>query len=83
MRYAYRNGYRYAVQFDGDGQHRAEYIRPMREKMDEGYDIVIASRFVSEKKPNTPRMLGSNLISTAIFLTTGIHLKDPTSGMPA
>jgi glycosyltransferase involved in cell wall biosynthesis len=81
MRYAYRNGYRYAVQFDGDGQHRAEYIRPMREKMDEGYDIVIASRFVSEKKPNTPRMLGSNLISTAIFLTTGIHLKDPTSGM--
>ena len=48
MRYACEKGYRYAVQFDGDGQHRAEYIVPMREKMDEGYDIVIASRFVTE-----------------------------------
>ena len=26
-------------------------------------------------------MLGSNLISLAIFLTTGTYMKDPTSGM--
>ena len=70
MRYACERGYRYAVQFDGDGQHRAEYIVPMREKMDEGYDIVIASRFVTEKKPHSMRMLGSRLIAAAIFLTT-------------
>ena len=81
MRYACEKGYRYAVQFDGDGQHRAEYIVPMREKMDEGYDIVIASRFVTEKKPHSLRMIGSRLISAAIFLTTGQKINDPTSGM--
>ena len=81
MRYACEQGYRYAVQFDGDGQHRAEYIVPMREKMDEGYDIVIASRFVTEKKPHSLRMIGSRLIAAAIFLTTGQKINDPTSGM--
>ena len=81
MRYACERGYRYAVQFDGDGQHRAEYIAPMREKMDEGYDIVIASRFVTEKKPHSLRMIGSRLIAAAIFLTTGQKINDPTSGM--
>lgn len=81
LKYAWRNGYEYAVQFDGDGQHRPEFIRAMKEKMEEGYDIVIGSRFVTEKKPKTMRMLGSNLISGAIRLTTGVRVKDPTSGM--
>ena len=81
MRYACERGYRYAVQFDGDGQHRAEYIVPMREKMDEGYDIVIASRFVTEKKPHSLRMISSRLIAAAIFLTTGQKINDPTAGM--
>lgn len=81
MKYAYRAGYKYAVQFDADGQHRPEYIAPMIEKMKENYDIVIASRFVEEKKPFTMRMLGSRLISMAIRITTGKKIKDPTSGM--
>ena len=81
LKYAYRKGYRYAIQFDGDGQHRPEYIEAMREKMDEGYDIVIGSRFVTEKKPNSMRMLGSRLLSAAIRLTTGVSVADPTSGM--
>lgn len=81
LKYAYRKGYRYAIQFDGDGQHRPEYIGPMRQKMDEGYDIVIGSRFVTEKKPNTMRMLGSRLLSAAIRMTTGVRVTDPTSGM--
>ena len=81
LKYAWRNGYDYAIQFDGDGQHRPEFIQAMKEKMAEGYDIVIGSRFVTEKKPKTMRMLGSNLISGAIRLTTGVKVKDPTSGM--
>ncbi len=81
LKYAYRKGYDYALQFDADGQHRPEFIEPMLEKMQEGYDIVIASRFVTEKKPHTMRMLGSNLISAAMKLTTGRQVKDPTSGM--
>lgn len=81
LKYAYRNGYDYAIQFDADGQHRPEFIDPMLDKIQEGYDIVIGSRFVTEKKPHSLRMLGSNLISMAMKLTTGRRVKDPTSGM--
>lgn len=81
LKYAYRKGYDYAMQFDADGQHRAEYIGPMLEKIEEGYDIVIGSRFVTEKKPHSMRMIGSRLIAAAIRLTTGKKVKDPTSGM--
>lgn len=81
MRYAMEQGYQYALQFDGDGQHRPEFIGAMKEKMEEGYDIVIGSRFVTEKKPVSMRMLGSSLIEGAIRLTTGVKIKDPTSGM--
>lgn len=81
LKYAYRKGYDFAIQFDADGQHRPEYIEPMLQKMQEGYDIVIGSRFVTEKKPHSLRMLGSNLISGAVRLTTGKKVKDPTSGM--
>ena len=76
MRYAAQKGYKYAIQLDADGQHLPEYIAPMLQKMEEGYDMVIGSRFVTEKKPKT-----SNLIGFAIHLTTGQKISDPTSGM--
>ena len=81
LKYAYQKGYDYAIQFDADGQHLPQYIAPMLDKMQEGYDIVIGSRFVNEKKPNSLRMLGSNMISLAMRITTGRKVKDPTSGM--
>lgn len=82
IRYAVRNGYDAAVQYDGDGQHRAEYIEDLIEMMErDGADIVIGSRFVNEKKPHTLRMLGNNLISWIIRLSTGQIITDPTSGM--
>ena len=81
LKYAYRQGYDYAIQFDADGQHRPEFIDAMLDKIQEGYDIVIGSRFVTEKKPCSLRMLGSNLISLATGITTGRKVKDPTSGM--
>ncbi len=80
-KYAYLNGYKRTVQFDGDGQHNAKYIAALMQKMDEGYDIVVGSRFVSEKKPGGLRMAGSRIISAAFKLTTGQRLNDPTSGM--
>ena len=81
MRYAYEKGYAYAIQFDGDGQHRPEYIAPMERKMRGGYDIVIGSRFLEGKKDWSMRMIGSRMIGAAIRLTTGARLTDPTSGM--
>ena len=81
LKYAYQKGYDYAIQFDADGQHLPQYIAPMLEKMQEGYDIVIGSRIVNEKKPKSLRMLGSNMISLAMRITTGRKVNDPTSGM--
>ncbi|MBR5241913.1 MAG: glycosyltransferase family 2 protein [Clostridia bacterium] len=80
MMYAHKFGYDYAIQFDGDGQHDPKYIAKMIEAMAE-CDICIGSRFVSEKKPKSLRMLGSNMIEAIIRLTTGKRIKDPTSGM--
>lgn len=81
MKYAHKKGYKYALQFDGDGQHRPEYIQDMVDAMKNNNDIVIGSRFVNEKKEKSARMMGSRLISLAIKLTTGKKISDPTSGM--
>ncbi len=82
MKYALRNGYDYALQFDADGQHRPEYISKMLDlAVAEDVDIVIASRFVNKCKEVSARMLGSRIITVAIKLTTGKRVADPTSGM--
>lgn len=81
LKYAYRKHYACAIQYDADGQHQAVYIHRIYEEMQKGYDIVIGSRFVEQKKPRSLRMLGSNLISLAMYLTTGQRILDPTSGM--
>lgn len=81
MKYALKHGYDAAIQFDGDGQHNPEYIAAMAERIADGADIVIGSRFVHAKKDWSPRMFGSRLIGLAIRLTTGKRVSDPTSGM--
>ena len=84
MKYAYKNGYNIAIQFDGDGQHQAKYLKKLVQEIEQGNcDVAIGSRFVTEKKPRTLRMLGSRLITLCIKMTTGQKIKDPTSGMRA
>lgn len=82
MKYAYRHHYDCAIQFDADGQHLPEFV-PSLIEASKGNDIVIGSRFTDQKKPHSLRMLGNNLISFAIKITTGKTIKDPTSGMRA
>lgn len=81
LKYAYRKGYDCVLQFDADGQHKPEYIKAMMKKMEQGYDIVIGSRYVKKKKPGGLRMIGARMITVAIRLTTGKRIADPTSGM--
>lgn len=82
MKYALRNSYDYALQFDADGQHMPEYIDEMLETaINEDADIVIGSRFLHVKKEISARMIGSRLITVMIKLTTGKRVADPTSGM--
>lgn len=80
-RYAYIKGYDMCMPFDGDGQHNAEYIQPLVDKMNEGYDVVVGSRFLNKKKPGGLRMAGSRMLSSLFKLTTGIRFTDPTAGM--
>lgn len=81
LKYAYNHDYDCALQFDADGQHRSEYIESMLERIEQGYDIVIGSRFVTKKKEWSLRMIGSRMLTVAIKMTTGKRIGDPTSGM--
>lgn len=82
MRYAHEHDYDYAIQFDADGQHSAAYIEEMvKVAENKGANIVIGSRFATQKKPFSARMAGSALISAMILLTTRKRIQDPTSGM--
>lgn len=84
MKYALQNGYDIAIQFDGDGQHQAKYLKDLEKEVQDGNcDVAIGSRFVTKKKPISIRMLGSNIIELAIKLVTGKKITDPTSGMRA
>ena len=63
--YAERYGYDIAIQFDGDGQHQAKYLKNLVKEIEDGNcNIAIGSRFVTEKKPKSMRMLGNTLMLT-------------------
>lgn len=81
LKYAYRKDYDCVLQFDADGQHKPEYIKDMLVKLEQGYDIVIGSRFVNKRKEKSLRMVGARMITVAIKWTTGKRISDPTSGM--
>lgn len=84
MKYAYKNNYDIVIQFDGDGQHQATYLKDLVKEIENGNcNIAIGSRFVNKKKPKNMRMFGSILLTLAIKITTGQKIKDPTSGMRA
>lgn len=82
--YAYKNGYDYAVQFDGDGQHDARYLEEMRDYMEgSDVDLLIGSRFVEKEgfQSSSLRRFGIQYFSHLIRLLTGVRITDPTSGM--
>ena len=82
VRYACEKGYDAVIQIDGDGQHDPKYIPAMAEKMEkDGADLVIASRFVEEKRKLSMRTFGNSILDAAIRITTGKKITDSTSGM--
>ena len=83
FKFAYDNHYDCAVCIDGDGQHQPKYVHTLIKEIENGYDYVVGSRFVNEKKQFSLRMLGSRVICFFIHLKTGVKVTDPTSGMRA
>ena len=72
------------AQFDGDGQHNAEYLVQMAEKVEsEHLDMLIGSRFITNEgfQSSGTRRIGIKYFTGLIKLMTGTTITDPTSGM--
>lgn len=85
-KYALSHGYDIDVQFDGDGQHDAAYIPRLLERIDQGADLAIGSRFVDKTdgfQSTALRRLGITWLSFWIKLLTREKITDPTSGFRA
>lgn len=81
--YARNNGYDFAVQIDGDGQHRpAEVEKLLATQKRTGADLVIGSRFMGEKSfQSTPfRRIGIGIFAIVTKLLVGQRISDATSG---
>lgn len=82
--YAYKNGYDFAVQFDGDGQHDAKFLHEMRDYMVEHkLNMLIGSRFIEKEgfQSSGIRRFGIRYFSALIKFLTKAKITDPTSGM--
>jgi glycosyltransferase involved in cell wall biosynthesis len=84
-KYALRNGYDVAVQVDGDGQHKPEYLPQLLKALhtsgDEA-DMVCGSRFRGNPGYKVPfgRRLGNLIFSVVLTTLTRRRITDPTSG---
>lgn len=85
-KYAVENGYDIAIQFDGDGQHNAEYIKDLIKPIEEGEaDLVIGSRFINKEGFQTSfmRRFGINVLGGVLRLCGKVKITDATSGFRA
>lgn len=82
LKYAREQGYDLAIQFDGDGQHRADQIPGIVELVARGEaDLVIGSRTLpGGYKMGVTRFLGSRVFHCLIRFLSGHSIQDPTSG---
>lgn len=85
-RYALERGYDIAIQFDGDGQHDAAYIKDLIAPIENGEaDVAIGSRFITREgfQSSAMRRFGIGFLSALIRFLSGVQVKDVTSGMRA
>lgn len=82
--YALANGYDYAVQIDGDGQHPPEELTKLIERINSEpkVDLVYGSRFIGERTYDQSfmRMLGIRMFCAVLSAITRQKVTDPTSG---
>lgn len=84
FRYALDNGYDYAVQVDGDGQHPAEALPALYKVINEKkWDVVIGSRFIKKEgfQSTMLRRTGITYFRWLNRLCTGLDISDSTSGL--
>ena len=84
-KYALRNDYDVAVQVDGDGQHKPEYLPELLDALQtrsDKADMVYGSRFRGDPGYKVPigRRLGNMIFSVVLSVITRQRITDPTSG---
>jgi len=87
LSYAVRKGIEKAkgeiiVVMDADGSHNPKYIRPMVELAQNGYDLVLGSRYVKGGGVNLGfyRLLTSRIYCRIACLLLNLNVKDPMTG---
>lgn len=83
--YAVRHGYERVVQMDADGQHDPRSLPDLLDTLDEGYDLVIGSRYLRDNAPKTSllRAVATRMFAWIVTKWTGVPITDPTSGYQA
>ena len=80
--YAKENGYDIAVQFDGDGQHRADCIRALIQPVLEGRaDMAVGSRFLRDSAADSFKSSAARRTGGHRHNGAGCHQRLP-SGQP-
>lgn len=71
------------ITIDGDGQHNPEDIKKLLNKIMQGYDVVLGSRFI--KRNNIPliKILANYIGNFFTWLIYGIWVSDSQSGLRA
>jgi glycosyltransferase involved in cell wall biosynthesis len=85
-KYARKYNFDIAVQFDGDGQHPAEYIGQLLQPvLNNESDVVIGSRFLNKEgfQSSAMRRFGINYFRHLNRWLLGINITDSTSGFRA
>lgn len=84
IKYAFDNGFDYAIQIDGDGQHPTKYIPVLLEQLQKnGWDVAIGSRFIHNEgfQSTVWRRSGIRYFQWMLRLFIGETVTDSTSGM--
>lgn len=84
FKYAFENGFDYAIQIDGDGQHPASEIpKLINAAKENNLDVVIGSRFMSKEgfQSSAIRRFGINYFKWLNRFLVGITINDSTSGL--
>ena len=84
LRLAHREGYDFAIQCDGDGQHPPSELKTLVASgaASPAPDLVIGTRYVDKDnfRSTLLRRLGSWWLRTILRIVTRLKLSDPTSG---
>ncbi|MBI4896784.1 MAG: glycosyltransferase family 2 protein [Actinobacteria bacterium] len=82
--YAFENGYEYAAQVDGDGQHDPAQLRTLLDRIqsDPPVEMVYGTRFGGKEgfKSSFARRAGIRLFAAILSAVTRQRVTDPTSG---